>query len=521
MLPRIVIIALLFGAALPLLARTTADHSKFEELQRPFQTGPEVTAACLQCHTEAATQLHQTSHWTWAFDNPVTGQALGKKNVINNFCVATATNWPRCTSCHIGYGWKDESFDLSSEQRVDCLVCHDTTGEYKKFPTGAGHPNYTPMEWPPKSGKIRQPPDLAKIAQRVGQPNRSNCGSCHFYGGGGDGVKHGHLDSSLHHPNRQTDIHMDEAGLNFKCQTCHTTGGHEIAGSRYVTKAADSRGQVRPGDEDQVLASCESCHSSEPHEAASAEQLNQHTDRVACVTCHIPRYARGGKKTKMWWDWSSAGRKGEDGKPLMIKDSEGYATYDFKKGEFVWEENVTPEYYWFDGDIRYTLLGETIDPEGVVPINRIQGSYRDPNSRIWPFKVMRGKQPYDAKQNILAIPHLFGKDESAYWKNFDWDRALQAGLLARGQVYSGEYGFVETEYFWPVTHMVATKEEALSCDSCHRQNGRLQSVGGFYLPGRDRNETLDFIGWLMVFGTLGGVTLHGIGRLVARRRGGR
>jgi len=41
---------------------STADHSKFEELQQPFKTGPEVTKACLGCHTEAAKQLHKTKH---------------------------------------------------------------------------------------------------------------------------------------------------------------------------------------------------------------------------------------------------------------------------------------------------------------------------------------------------------------------------------------------------------------------------------------------------------------------------
>ena len=33
---------------------TTADHSKFKELQREFTSGPDVTKACLGCHTEAA-----------------------------------------------------------------------------------------------------------------------------------------------------------------------------------------------------------------------------------------------------------------------------------------------------------------------------------------------------------------------------------------------------------------------------------------------------------------------------------
>lgn len=496
---------------------STADHSLFEELQQDFQSGPEVTRACISCHTEAAKQLHQTTHWTWAFRNELTGQTLGKKNVINNFCVATASNWPRCTSCHIGYGWKDDNFDLTSEENVDCLVCHDTTGDYKKFPTGAGHPNYQPKQWPPKSGKLRQPPDLSWIAQNVGKPSRSNCGNCHFYGGGGDGVKHGHLDSSMHKPSRSLDVHMDATGLNFSCQTCHTTGSHQVAGSRYAPKASDSRGVVIPGQKDQVRASCESCHGSTPHSAEANSKLNDHTSKLACVTCHVPEYARGGRKTKMWWDWSTAGKKGPDGKPLIVKDEQGYDSYNFKKGDFKWEANVVPEYYWFDGEIQYSLLGDSIDDSGVVPINSIKGSYDDADSRIWPFKVMRGKQPYDAKNKIFGVPHLFGKDSDAYWKNFDWGNALAAGMKARGYEFSGELGFIETEYYWPVTHMVAPADDALACDSCHSDGGRLQQVPGIYVPGQNNFPWLDLIGWLVVLGTLAGVLLHGLGRVMAAK----
>jgi hypothetical protein len=43
----------------------TADHSKFEALDKDFTSGPEVTEACLSCHNEAAQQIHQTIHWTW------------------------------------------------------------------------------------------------------------------------------------------------------------------------------------------------------------------------------------------------------------------------------------------------------------------------------------------------------------------------------------------------------------------------------------------------------------------------
>jgi cytochrome c2 len=36
---------------------STTDHSKLESLMRDFASGPEVTAACLSCHTEAGEQV--------------------------------------------------------------------------------------------------------------------------------------------------------------------------------------------------------------------------------------------------------------------------------------------------------------------------------------------------------------------------------------------------------------------------------------------------------------------------------
>ncbi len=493
---------------------STADHSKFEALQKDFAIGPEVTAACLDCHTEAAKQLHKTTHWTWAFNNELTGQELGKRNVVNNFCVATATNWPRCTSCHIGYGWKDESFDLTSEKNVDCLACHDTTGTYKKFPTGSGHPAYEDKEF---SGKLFKAVDLKKVAQSVGQPTRQTCGACHFYGGGGNGVKHGDLDSSMANPDKDLDVHMDADGLNFTCQRCHQTGSHQVAGSRYVTKAVDREGIVVPGKTTDLKATCESCHGMRPHPDSANAKLNDHTDKLACTTCHVPEYARGGFKTKMWWDWSTAGQK-KDGKGLIKKDADGYPTYHFKKGDFVWEDNVVPEYAWFDGEVRYTLLGDPIDVADVVPINTIGGSPNDPDSRIWPFKVMRGRQPYDTVNQVIGVPHLFGKDEDAFWKSFDWGKALENGLMARGIKFSGEYDFLSTEYYWPITHMVAPKEKSLACDSCHSHDGRMAGIPGIYMTGRDRFGWLDQAGWALVLLTLAGVLGHAAVRVVTRNR---
>lgn len=62
---------------------STADHSKFKELQKVFASGPEVTQACLSCHTEAASQLRHTFHWTWVPDEPG-DTCLGKARYLNN-----------------------------------------------------------------------------------------------------------------------------------------------------------------------------------------------------------------------------------------------------------------------------------------------------------------------------------------------------------------------------------------------------------------------------------------------------
>lgn len=44
-----------------------------------------------------------------------------------------------CAQCHAGYGWKDETFDFSNQDNIDCLVCHDLTGTYNKTPNSTGN----------------------------------------------------------------------------------------------------------------------------------------------------------------------------------------------------------------------------------------------------------------------------------------------------------------------------------------------------------------------------------------------
>lgn len=509
-----------------MLSDSTTDHSKLKQLQHSFASGPEVTEACLECHTEASDQVKHSVHWNWLYDQKDTGQTLGKSKVLNAFCGNVTSNEPRCTSCHVGYGWEDMDTPPPQEANaVDCLVCHDNSGQYTKLATGAGHP---PLEAKGKTitGADAWAVDLTKAAQSVGATGRQNCGGCHFYGGGGDNVKHGDLSSALYEPTRDVDVHMSADGENFTCSTCHISDKHVLAGSRYDTVAHDTIGLGKPGA-DRSVASCESCHSDQPHPVnVKGMKLNDHTDKVACQTCHIPEFARGGVATKTLWDWSTAGKLNAEGKPYSEEnytqgDGKHLHTYMSTKGDFAYGENVVPYYDWFDGNVEYTLADATIDPTQRVEINKISGSADDGVSKIWPFKRMEGRQAYDVKLNHLVYNHVWGPTtDTAFWTNFDYSKSIEAGMKAAGAEYSGEYGFVDTYMYWPITHMVAPSEDALDCAECHAEGGRMANIAGVYMPGTETNSLVGMFGKLMVVLTILGVMGHGALRLFARKSEG-
>ena len=265
---------------------------------KPSDSGPEVTRACLECHNTAGHQFVKNKHWIWSYTNPVTGQKLGKSVLINNFCTNARGNEGMCAQCHAGYNMKGSNYDFTNEENIDCLVCHESTGTYYKVPPTKGNKACSIMF----EGK--KPIDWVKVAQNVRLPARSNCGACHFFGSSGDNVKHGGLSSVLFHPPRDVDVHMSEDGENFACIICYVGEGHEWAGSRYNMIAKDEKKHARPKPGmERETATCESCHGDKPHPfSVKGLKLNDHVDRVACESCHIPAFARGGVATKVDWD---------------------------------------------------------------------------------------------------------------------------------------------------------------------------------------------------------------------------
>lgn len=428
------------------------DHSDL--LEGPFTGGEEVTQACLECHEEAGQEMLSSVHFTWESD-PVQlpGReelvTIGKKNQINNFCIGIQSNWEGCTRCHAGYGWEDANYDFSEEENVDCLVCHDQSGQYVKS----------------TAGRVAEGVDLVAAAQSVGLSTRQNCGGCHFSGGGGNAVKHGDLDSSLFYPNEQIDVHMGRH--DFQCIDCHGGEDHQIKG-HLISVSADDSNEL----------SCTECHSESLH---ADERITDHVDTVACQSCHVPEGAVR-DATKMHWDWSTAGQD-------LPEDDHSYLKI---KGSFVYERDFIPEYTWFNGNADRYLLGDPIDPTTTTVLNQPLGDIDDPGARIYPFKVHRAKQIYDAVYDYLLQPKTVG--EGGYWSEFDWDLAARLGSEAVGLAYSGEFDFAETEMYWLLTHMVAPKESALQCTDCHGEGGRMdwEALGypGDPLRWGGRDQTL-------------------------------
>ncbi len=474
-------------------ADSVIHHEKLEPLQAAFQTPQEVTTACNKCHTERASEIMASSHWNWERVSYVRGRGIvsqGKKNVINNFCIGAKTNEQACAKCHIGFGMKGDDFDFNNTANVDCMVCHDNSEAYEKGASMSGYPDRSV--------------NLTKVAGSVGRPKKQNCGSCHFFSGGGNNVKHGDLEVALLSCPRETDVHMAANGLDMACVDCHTATNHIMKGKLYSVSSENIN-----------RATCEQCHTATPHHD---DLLNRHFAKVSCQACHIPVYAKE-NATKMSWRWSEAGKL-KGGKPYKLDDENGNHTYMSEKGEFTWATNATPDYIWFNGTAAHYILGDEVE-SFPVKLNALFGSHDDPESKIIPVKIHRGDQIYDPKTKLLVQPKLYSPDpdDPAFWKSFDWDRAARAGMERIGLPFSGEYKFVETEMTWPINHMVSPKAAAVACGECHtRENGRLARLEGFYLPGRDRRRWIDLFGTSLIAMALLGVAVHAGARTVSRRK---
>jgi hypothetical protein len=123
--------------------------------------------------------------------------------------------------------------------------------------------------------------------------------------------------------------------------------------------------------------------------------------------------------------------------------------YDYMKGTFAWGQNVTPTYAWYDGRMTHATTDDkgVFGALGTTPSNRITlsqplGSRSDPAARIYPFKVMTGRQAVyvdDATGSSFVIsPKLFMQagGDGGFWGTI----SAQAPGTVHGYTYTPASG---------------------------------------------------------------------------------
>ncbi|OCC15414.1 octaheme c-type cytochrome, tetrathionate reductase family [Dissulfuribacter thermophilus] len=423
-----------------------------------FITAWNGTSTCIGCHLDKAEEVHSSVHYQWLGDavNVVNGPNVqGKLDVgVNSYCINILGNWNGCNKCHIGLGQRPDPNPTQAQlENIDCLICHQK--EYKRINVNG--------TYVPDSSKMNI--SILEAAQTVHLPERENCLQCHAFGGGGDNFKRGDMPFALSNTSdREFDVHMSTTGANLKCQDCHITQNHKIAG-----RGSD----LRPTELDMPVE-CGNCHTPQANGTGHDPTINRHIARVACQTCHIPEYARDAKdtpaseKTEAFRNWLE---------PHQTPSGAIHPTPTMAG-------NLMPVYKWWNKtSYAYTLFENVIyDPEtGKIPTSMPNGSPNESGAKIYPFKYKTALQPFAPAQN-----KLIALDTSIYFQTGDADLATKAGLKNMGLSENEPYEWVETETFQLITHEVPPKQFALNCTDCHGSTARMDLQGKLgYAPKAD------------------------------------
>jgi len=432
---------LLISSILPIILSCQAFALEIhEKIQGPFTSLEEVTSACLKCHHQQAVEVLQSTHWTWVRQRTVNGKntLYGKKDSLTGFVIDVSSNPTRCMGCHVSNTRPNVNFDTPAPEMVDCLVCHDTTGNYRQLDQGA------PVD---HNGNT-----LELMARNVGKPAPVNCMICHFADCGLPSIDQS-LTTTSGNISAVKDIHMDQPLISFTCQDCHASNsGHSF--NRKIQQMNNSSSEE----------GCASCHTSTPH---VIEKLNQHVTTIACQTCHIPQYAQK-YPSIINWNWIMTGKVNR-----MYQNNLHNRTLTLDENGFTSATQIEPVYLWDDGGDRVYTRGQRIKPQELTYLQR--PSERNQKSKITPFRVIHGTQIYDKKYRYLISPKM-QPTGSTFFADSDWDTVASQGMQAIVLPYSGQYAFTPTVSFRRINHGVASISQTLDCLECHGSTSRMPWV---------------------------------------------
>jgi hypothetical protein len=441
----ITLLSLLTLVAMPALAADYTHQEYFEHY--------EGTKTCLGCHQDEAETFFHSQHYQWKGATPAIvnaeGQALGKKNTINDFCTNPIPAWigitknsrgeilsQGCSKCHAGLG-KMPSSEMSQEQleNIDCLICHASGYNRTLVENEDGSLEWKPILWKNQEG-------LDSVSKRITMPKRTSCLRCHAGSGGGPNFKRGDIEYVLSDTDREFDVHMGKDGGDMACMDCHAGSSHRMRGRGVDLMGSDSPDRL----------SCEgACHESAPH---AKELLNRHANRVDCTVCHIPTFAKE-DPTDMVRDWSTPAYSEEKDKHIPT---------------FTFGSNVEPEIAWYNGTVWAQLPGIPVTQrkDGVVVMVEPQGSRNDSESKLFPFKVHRGKMPVLTEDRWMLPINV-----EEFFADGNIDGAVREAAHVLYDIEDFEYEWVSVKRYMGIFHAVEPADNALRCLDCHGSEGRL------------------------------------------------
>jgi hypothetical protein len=454
-------------AAVGAAAASVSDAARAAHATIQRYDGP---ATCVACHLSEALEVFGSVHYQQTGPTPnvtnIEGNAGERGDGFigyNSYCGTHVTSSrATCAGCHVGNGQFPSREPTPAQlANIDCMMCHQDA--YRR--TAA--PPYEFVEVPLPDGgtlRIRVPvedangfhymPDEANMtisileaARTVHQPTRASCLRCHAGAAGRDGAKRGDLSSVTANPPITSDVHMSPHGGDLSCANCHYAGNHRVRG----------RGlDLRPNDSPDRLT-CARCHGERPHgdyHARNAESRDLHASRVACQSCHIPRFAKD-VPTEVERNWLNPTFS-----QLACGGQGGWAP------EETLASNLIPSYGWFDGTSEVYVLGQVpkLNADGEYALAVPHGGVSSPGAKLYPMKEHRSNAArHDATGQL--IPH----STFTSFTTGSFGQAVEVGQQLSG--LTGPYSIVATHEFQTINHGVERAENALRCGDCHSVRG--------------------------------------------------
>jgi len=345
----------------------------------------------------------------------------------------------------------------------------DTTGEF-----------YVVFNWNAMPGLTAL--DLIK---GVHKPTKTTCLSCHAKAGGGDWTKRGDLGLSSANPTATEDVHLASVangGAGLNCTDCHTPTSHQIPG-RGIDLRPEEGGSVKE---------CVECHvgmDAGGHAASGRRsEPDRHVNRVACKSCHIPAFGKGGA-TEMWRDWTNP-----HWNQALCNGQGAWAGEEHKVA------NVAPDHVWFDGSSYVYQLGQTLSV--VDPISGYD-SMADANGNVNDALGVSKLVPIKRHQSNMAVMNSGADAGKIIPFDVTWqfmtglsDEAAERGKAYAGYTGSHEWKWLEAEM--GINHGVSPASNVAACTNCHHGNNefaieietKLDKLG-YALKDADKNGVVN------------------------------